>query len=54
MKLKRALELLKIYGDHRFKCIVQKKIMNHAGYGDLPWSDCGWKEVQDHKLKDLW
>jgi len=52
MELKRALELLEIYGDHRFKCCVMKKINGHAGYKNEPFQpcNCGWKEVLDYEL----
>ena len=53
MSKQRALELLEIYGDHRYKCCVQKKINGHASYVNEPYQpcDCGWREVLDFELR---
>lgn len=51
MTLERALEILKVYGDHRWKCTITKKLSGCAGYRNEPYEcDCGWRDILKFEL----
>ena len=48
----RLWELLKLYGDHKFRCAITKVIRSDLRVG-YPPCDCGWRAALDNELGRL-